>query len=187
MTEPMFETVKFPAKIISGGQTGADRAGLDFAIEMGLAHGGWCPRGRRSDDGTVPLKYQLVETPKFGYETRTEWNARDSDATVIFNLLPKSSAGTGATIQGCKRHNKPFLLLRSGGDGAGDLLARFIGEHAPAVLNVAGHRSRLCPEIEQVVMAVLGRAWRIIHGLERMGPEVAPQPPEQKSGQMRLL
>ncbi|MEX0610513.1 MAG: putative molybdenum carrier protein, partial [Pirellulales bacterium] len=69
--------------IISGGQTGADRAALDFALEHEIAHGGWCPRGRLAEDGPIAPRYNLQETPSRKYSQRTEWNVRDSDATVI--------------------------------------------------------------------------------------------------------
>ena len=69
-------------KIISGGQTGADRAALDFAIQNGIPHGGWCPKGRNVEDGPIDAKYQLQETPSSDYPQRTEWNVRDSDGTI---------------------------------------------------------------------------------------------------------
>ena len=70
-------------KIVSGGQTGVDRAALDVARELSLACGGWCPRGRRAEDGAIPARYPLVETPRAAYPQRTEWNVRDSDATLV--------------------------------------------------------------------------------------------------------
>ncbi len=73
-------------KIISGGQTGADRAALDWAIRNGIPHGGWCPKGRKAEDGPIEAKYQLQETPSSKYLQRTDWNARDSDGTVIFSV-----------------------------------------------------------------------------------------------------
>jgi len=76
------------AKIISGGQTGADRAALDFAIERGMPLGGWCPAGLKSEDGPIDRRYQLKETPSIGYVQRTEWNVRDSDGTVVFSISP---------------------------------------------------------------------------------------------------
>ena len=81
-------------KIVSGGQTGADRAGLDWAISMGIPHGGWCPRGRKAEDGVIPARYQLTETKSADYLTRTRWNVRDSNATVIFTLKPTLSGGS---------------------------------------------------------------------------------------------
>lgn len=72
------------SKIVSGGQTGADRGGLDAAIELGIPHGGWCPKGRKSEDGVIPEKYLLKEMSSADYLKRTEQNVVDSDATVIF-------------------------------------------------------------------------------------------------------
>src|SRR5438876_1977372 len=71
------------SKIISGGQTGVDRAALDVALELGIPCGGWCPQGRRAEDGVIPARYPLRETPWWGYPQRTEWNVRDSDGTLI--------------------------------------------------------------------------------------------------------
>ncbi len=73
-------------KIMSGGQTGADRAALDFAIGHGIKHGGWCPKGRRAEDGAIDARYQLKETPSANFVQRTEWNTRDSDGTVVFSI-----------------------------------------------------------------------------------------------------
>ena len=70
-------------KIISGGQTGADRAALDFAIDHGIEHGGWCPKGRWAEDGAIAERYPLKETPSADVAQRTEWNARDSDGTLV--------------------------------------------------------------------------------------------------------
>jgi hypothetical protein len=97
-------------KIVSGGQTGADRAGLDAAIELGLAHGGWCPHGRRTEDGPLPEHYQLQETESSSYTQRTVFNVRDSDATVVFTLgvLGPGSKNTLATA---KKLGKPRLYV----------------------------------------------------------------------------
>ena len=73
-------------RIVSGGQTGADRAALDIAIRHGITHGGWCPKGRRAEDGPISCQYALTETPSEQYIQRTEWNVRDSDGTVVFTL-----------------------------------------------------------------------------------------------------
>jgi hypothetical protein len=74
-------------KIVSGGQTGADRMGLDWAIWHDIPHGGWCPKLRKAEDGKIPPQYQLTETPKSDYVQRTEWNVRDSEGTLIFTLI----------------------------------------------------------------------------------------------------
>jgi hypothetical protein len=74
-------------RIISGGQIGVDRIALDWAIAHGTQHGGWCPTGRRAEDGRIPDRYYLQETPSRNYEQRTKWNVRDSDATLIITLV----------------------------------------------------------------------------------------------------
>jgi hypothetical protein len=73
-------------KIISGGQTGVDRAGLDVALDLDLAVGGWCPKGWRAEDGMIPKHYPLVETPERNDQTRTRRNIEDADGTLILNL-----------------------------------------------------------------------------------------------------
>src|SRR5436189_4749506 len=92
-------------KIISGGQTGADRAALDFALAHGLAHGGWCPRGRLAEDGALEERYELRETPDAEYAQRTEWNVRDSDGTVIFSIAAGLTGGSKLTAEfAAKQH-----------------------------------------------------------------------------------
>ena len=82
-----------PFRVVSGGQSGADRAGLDWALSRQVAHGGWCPKGRRSEDGPIPAIYGLSETPLSNYLQRTEWNVRDSDATIVFTLTDALDGG----------------------------------------------------------------------------------------------
>ena len=72
-------------KIISGGQTGADQAALDFAIDRGIPHGGWVPKGRKTETGMLPEKYQLKEMETASYSKRTEQNVIDSDGTFIIS------------------------------------------------------------------------------------------------------
>jgi len=98
-------------KIVSGAQTGVDRAGLDAAMKLGVATGGWCPAGRLAEDGTIPEKYALTETESADYKVRTEWNVRDSDATLILNLGPLEG-GTALTTELAKQHKKPCLIVR---------------------------------------------------------------------------
>src|SRR6266571_9073801 len=74
------------SKIVSGGQTGVDRAALDVALELGIPCGGWCPRGRRAEDGIIPERYPLIETPTTAYPQRTERNVRDSDGTLVLTV-----------------------------------------------------------------------------------------------------
>ena len=133
-------------KLISGGQTGVDRAGLEAAIQLGLAHGGWCPKGRVAEDGTVPRRYQLDETKSNGYVQRTSWNVRDSDATVIISPELKLGRGSALTVREAVSQGKPYLVL-TGPELAGKpaKLAAFILEHQVKVLNVAGPRASSAP------------------------------------------
>src|SRR5260221_10992589 len=108
-------------RIVSGGQTGVDRAALDVALEQGIACGGWCPRGRRAEDGPLDERYPLQETPWDGYPQRTEWNVRDSDATLILSR-GTPDRGTALTEDIARRRKKPDLAvdLNLGGEGQVD-------------------------------------------------------------------
>jgi len=145
--------------IVSGGQTGADRAALDFAIRRGIDHGGWCPQGRLTEDGPLAEKYQLEETPSRGYPQRTKWNVRDSDATLVFTLKPKPTGGTALTLKIAADHGKPHLHLCRKEypimEQAGQDLLAFIEKHKVKRLNIAGPRASQEPEIGQFVEAVL--------------------------------
>jgi Circularly permutated YpsA SLOG family len=148
--------------IISGGQTGADRGALDFAIAQGLSHGGWCPRRRRAEDGVIPAQYLLRETPSTHYSQRTEWNVRDSDATVVFSIRPRLTGGTRLTFELAKRCDKPVLQLsRDEADVvlAGNKLRSFVEKHQVRKLNVAGPRASQEPEIGAFVHGVLAAAF----------------------------
>jgi hypothetical protein len=92
-------------KIVSGGQTGADRGALDAAIYAHIPHGGWCPKGRLAEDGTIPPKYDLQETGSKNYLQRTEWNVRDTDCTLVFTYGPVSG-GTKRTVDFAAKHGK---------------------------------------------------------------------------------
>jgi hypothetical protein len=144
-------------RIVSGGQTGADRAALDWAIDHGVEHGGWCPRGRRAEDGAIPSRYRLTETPSERYEQRTEWNVRDSDGTVIFSLSSTLAGGSKATAALARAAGKPCLHLSRRGDGdtAAGTLRRFVADHRIRVLNVAGPRVSGEPAVGAFVTATL--------------------------------
>src|ERR1700732_297901 len=98
-------------KVISGGQTGADRAGLDFAIETGLEHGGYVPRGRKAEDGRIDERYNLVELSTSSYPARTRKNVEESDGTVIFSLERRLSGGTKLTRDYAHKLGKPVLTF----------------------------------------------------------------------------
>ena len=104
MTAPKIE------KIVSGGQTGVDRAALDVALALEIPHGGWCPRGRRAEDGAISNVYQLTQTPSASYVVRTEKNVLDSDGTLIL-FRHRMSRGTALTASFTRRHSKPCLSI----------------------------------------------------------------------------
>lgn len=147
------------SRIVSGAQTGADRAALDFAIERGIPHGGWCPAGRRAEDGAIADCYQLNETTSTNYLVRTEWNVRDSDATVIFTVHSVLSGGSKRTGDFAAKHRKPWLHLHAGEpvEGCAQRLEEFLIRNATRVLNVAGSRGSKEPEVGAFVRAVLDR------------------------------
>ena len=143
-------------KIISGAQTGADRGGLDFAIKIGLDHGGWCPKGRHAEDGTIPRCYNVQETQDSGYNQRTSFNVRDSDGTVIFGMTGEpETPGSKLTVTLCQRYQKPCLYLSPHSSDPGRELWDFIIIHSIETLNVAGSRASKAPEIAQFVHKVL--------------------------------
>jgi hypothetical protein len=125
-------------KIVSGGQTGADRAGLDAAIRWDLPHGGWCPLGRRAEDGPISSQYNLVETPDTSYLWRTEWNVRDSDGTVVFTLARRVTGGSKRTIHFANQLKKPCKQICMASYRPVEDLRRFVARHGIRVLNVAG-------------------------------------------------
>ena len=95
-------------KIISGGQTGVDQAALDVAIDLGIPHGGWIPKGRKTEDGILPAKYQLQEMPTSSYPKRTEKNVLNSGGTLII-CHGKLTGGSALTRKMAKKHDRPWL------------------------------------------------------------------------------
>lgn len=148
-------------KIVSGGQTGADRAALDVAMTLGLATGGWVPRGRRAEDGRIPARYAgLRETDTEAYEHRTALNVRDSDATLIFSF-GEPSGGTALTLKLARSSGKPHLVIdleAMSVSEAAATLRDWLATHAVRVLNVAGSRASGEPRMVASVTAVLSEA-----------------------------
>ena len=140
-------------RIVSGGQTGADRAGLDWAIARGVEHGGWCPRRRTAEDGQIPLRYALTETPSSGYPQRTEWNVRDSDATVVFTISDDLTGGSLLTVKCAAKLKKPCIHISARMHPK--YLAQFLSQHSVRTLNVAGQRESNAPDIYGRVFEVL--------------------------------
>jgi hypothetical protein len=148
------------SKIVSGGQTGADRAALDWAIKRGVAHGGWCPKGRKAEDGVIDPRYSLTETPSEVYSQRTEWNVRDSDGTAVFSVRRELRGGTLLTVELAGRYNKPIIHLCAQDEGTNHAqeLRSFIEEFGISVLNIAGPRESDEPDVYRFVSRVLDQA-----------------------------
>ncbi|MFO7722439.1 MAG: putative molybdenum carrier protein [Bacteroidales bacterium] len=151
-------------KIISGGQTGVDRAALDAALETGLETGGWCPPGKIAEDGIIPSRYPLTETPydrspyaaDIPRSLRTEWNVRDSDGTLIIIQTPEiTDPGTIWAIKCAKRNKKPHLLVKLPDPEAAALIRKWILKHQIRVLNIAGPSEKTSPGIYQATKSFL--------------------------------
>jgi len=130
-------------KIISGGQTGVDRAALDAALQIGVDCGGWCPTGRKAEDGVIPVHYPLSELENASYRKRTQQNVIDSDGTVII-YFDTPSGGTEQTLLFCLQQKKPYLLIDAtelSPTRAADRIRKFITNHNIKILNIAGPRA----------------------------------------------
>lgn len=133
-------------RIVSGGQTGVDRAALDVALRLGVPHGGWCPRGRIAEDGPIPPRYELHETRSAAYGVRTQRNVLDSDGTLIV-YRHSLRGGTLLTHRLAQRHDKPCLTIDlATGPRAADVVG-WLREARIGVLNVAGPRESSAPGI----------------------------------------
>ena len=133
-------------KLISGGQTGVDRAALNAAMELGIPCGGWCPKGRRAEDGVIPSQYPLEETSSPDYPQRTEFNIQDSDGTLILTWGPPLS-GTLLTFKLARKHHKPYQLIDLSEGGNVWKVREWIKNGAIQILNVAGPRESEAPGI----------------------------------------
>lgn len=128
-------------RIVSGGQTGVDRAALDAALALGISIGGWCPRGRLSEAGPIPRRYRLQETPSRDYRQRTEWNVRDSDGTLIINS-GSLNGGTLRTVRLAReRYRKPLLIMQLGVRVRPGKFRAWLKVNRVRRLNVAGPRA----------------------------------------------
>ena len=158
-------------KIISGGQTGADRGGLDAAIHYSLPHGGWCPKGRKAEDGIIPAQYHLKEMASPEYLPRTKANVFDSDATVIFTYGPPIG-GSLKTITYAHHLEKPYhevdlsrttpktireIMMWLAGDEELNDYDEYVVCPPPleCVLNVAGSRESQAPGIQEAVFHLM--------------------------------
>ena len=126
-------------KVVSGGQTGVDRAALDVALELRIPCGGWCPLGRRAEDGVIPEQYPLHEAPTANYADRTALNVRDSDGTLILARIPLRG-GTALTKTFANRYGRPCLVVDPHAITALRLVSEWLAENGVRILNVAGPR-----------------------------------------------
>ena len=146
-------------RIVSGGQTGTDRAALDVALDLGMDAGGWCPAGRGAEDGAVPARYPLRETPLADAEQRTEWNVRDADATLVLTR-GEPAGGTLRTLELAARMNRPVFVVDVDHPPSADAVRAWLAAMDVRTLNVAGPRESEAPGIgaaaERLLREVLG-------------------------------
>jgi hypothetical protein len=151
--------MKKPLRIISGGQTGVDRAALDVAMALCLPCGGWCPRGRRAEDGAIPLHYPMKEMDSPRYIDRTRQNVSDADATLILTW-GEVTGGTAATLAFALEAAKPHLVVDLTGSPAHEEISQWIDDLQLKTLNVAGPRGSRDPQVypraREVLEAALG-------------------------------
>jgi len=145
-------------KIISGGQTGVDRAALDVAIELGMSCGGWCPKGRKAEDGPIDTRYPLQETTSASYSVRTEKNVKESDGTLVLTRLGQAGAGTALTMKFAQKHKKPYLVRDPFVRKDLATVRMWLEVNRIRVLNVAGPR-------ESEVPGIYDRAFEFLKGL----------------------
>jgi hypothetical protein len=143
--------------VISGGQTGVDRAALDAAMELGLPCTGWCPKGRRAEDGPLPERYPLRETPSEDYPQRTRWNIRDADGTLILHA-GGLDRGTALTERIARQLRRPVLVVDVRTAHPSEVTL-WMAEHRIARLNVAGPRESGSPGIYGRARSLLDAAF----------------------------
>ena len=147
-----------PVRIVSGGQTGVDRAALDVALERGMPCGGWCPAGRQAEDGPIDPRYPLRETPSADPAQRTEWNVRESDGTLLL-LTTAPSPGTDLTRDFARRMGRPVYVGRLGAPPDVEAFRRWLRTHNIRTLNVAGPRESESPGVYAMACEYLRAAF----------------------------
>lgn len=149
------------SKIVSGGQTGVDRAALDVAIKLGIPHGGWAPKGRLAEDGPIPESYQMRETSTAVYSERTEKNVIDSDGTLIISR-GDLTGGSETTREMAIQHERPWLhidLSQTPAFLSAVRIVEWLNAHRIRILNVAGPRASKDPRIHHDTLALLESAY----------------------------
>ena len=140
--------------IISGAQTGVDQAALDFALQHSIKCSGWCPLGRRSENGVIPDKYPVIETNSFVYPVRTRKNIEDSDASIIFSEN-KLKGGTKLTFDYATKINKPVLCITKKTSYPTRKITNWLNNIKPNILNIAGPRFKYSPRLYNFVIKLL--------------------------------
>ncbi|MDW8466359.1 MAG: putative molybdenum carrier protein [Chloroherpetonaceae bacterium] len=177
-------------KIISGGQTGVDQAALRVALELGLETGGWCPPDRACESGTIPEHFPLVPTPverspnapHIPRSLRTEWNVRDSDATLV--LVPdtiQNDAGTNWTIECAKRYSKPVCAINPFSSDASVKIYNWLSSLDISTLNVAGPSEKTCTGIGTIAEKILRKAFLLSSSKLKLVSAMEPQATESLS------
>jgi hypothetical protein len=152
---PLTGVPRLLERLVSGGQTGVDRAALDVALTLGLPCGGWCPRGRRAEDGPLAERYPLCETPSADYTQRTEWNVRDSDGTLVLTWAPPDG-GTALTLELAERLGRARLAVDPRDLSRLAAVREWVGRHRVRTLNVAGPRESRAPGAYDAALRFLG-------------------------------
>ena len=147
--------------VVSGGQTGVDRAALDWALHNKISCGGWCPKGRLAEDGIIPVRYPLRETYSTDYELRTEYNVRDSQATMII-YRSMMGPGTQATKRFCQQYDKTFLEVDLSREVRPGDIIEWLGGKNIEILNIAGPRESQSPGIYFATMGLLNDIYNLI-------------------------
>ncbi len=144
-------------RIVSGGQTGADQAALDVAMELGMPHGGWVPKGRKTESGPLSVKYLLKEMPTDSYPQRTEQNVMDSDGTLIISH-GELREGSDYTRMMAAKHGKPWIHIDADEqsiDAAVGMIRTWISGNDIERLNVAGPPASKDPHIFTTTKTIL--------------------------------
>ena len=149
--------ILLPVKIVSGGQTGVDRAALDFALKKGIPCGGWCPKGRKAEDGSIPTVYPLFETTTAEYRERTRMNIIDSDGTLIITRSRFFDRGTALTHRLCEQYSKPCLVIDLSQSHRQQIeeFSTWIRNAKIKILNIAGPRESALAGIYQATVLFL--------------------------------
>jgi hypothetical protein len=146
---------------------------MDWAIANRVPLGGWCPKGRRAEDGVISRRYRLRETRSREFSQRTRWNVRDSDGTVIISVGRRLRGGSALTLRAARELGRPVLHLGGGRPlrRMADRLRAFVRRNRIRVLNVAGPRVSGEPAVGALVYVLLELAF----GRSRSSPRRSGQ------------